>query len=32
MMKDEITSGGDLISQFSGTMNEVFVLEWQSSM
>ncbi|RDX67838.1 LEAF RUST 10 DISEASE-RESISTANCE LOCUS RECEPTOR-LIKE PROTEIN KINASE-like 2.1, partial [Mucuna pruriens] len=30
VMKDEITSDGDLINEFAGAMNQGFVLEWQT--
>ncbi|CAJ1936852.1 unnamed protein product [Sphenostylis stenocarpa] len=31
VMKDQIATDGDLISQFAGAMNEGFVLEWQTA-
>ncbi|ESW32388.1 hypothetical protein PHAVU_002G318200 [Phaseolus vulgaris] len=31
VMKDKITSDGDLISQFAGAMDEGFVLEWHTA-
>lgn len=31
VLKDEITSDGDLISQFAGALDEGFVLEWQTA-
>ncbi|XP_020220458.1 LEAF RUST 10 DISEASE-RESISTANCE LOCUS RECEPTOR-LIKE PROTEIN KINASE-like 2.1 [Cajanus cajan] len=31
VMKDQITSDGDLIKEFAGAMNEGFVLEWKTA-